>query len=136
MGFCRSQLSCLHFFRCIVFYASIFELVDSKSNIRFLLGFLSSILGVQFFLGLSSICFEVCAFSDIHVFCIEKRVMTSLTNLLLEGSQQFNRKNYNTWKQRMMTIFEYCHLEALVLSIESCPTIVDATQEKFDECNH
>ena len=33
-------------------------------------------------------------------------------------------------------IFEYCFLEVHVLSTETRPTIVDAAQNKFDECNH
>ena len=34
-----------------------------------------------------------------------------------------------------MTIFEYRHLEVLVLGTDTHPTTMDATQEKFDECN-
>ena len=35
---------------------------------------------------------------------------------MLEGNQRFNGNNYNIWKQRMLTIFEYKRLAQLVLA--------------------
>eukprot|EP00253_Pinus_taeda_P009126 PITA_09126 len=61
--------------------------------------------------------------------------MASLTNLMLEGTQCFNGTNYNIWKQRMLTIFEYRRLDQLVLNKELCPGTVGTDQDKFDDRN-
>ena len=59
--------------------------------------------------------------------------MASLTNLMLEGSQRFNGTNYNIWKQRMLTIFEYRRLDQLVLNKELCLDTAGTNQDKFDD---
>jgi len=61
--------------------------------------------------------------------------MVSLTNLMLEGSQRFNGTNYNIWKQRMLTIFEYRRLDQLVLKKELRPGTAGTDQDKFDDRN-
>eukprot|EP00253_Pinus_taeda_P011625 PITA_11625 len=61
--------------------------------------------------------------------------MASLTNLMLEGNQRFNGTNYNISKQRMLTIFEYRHLDQLVLGKELHPGIAGTDQDKFDDRN-
>jgi len=61
--------------------------------------------------------------------------MASLTNLMLEGNQRFNGNNYNIWKQRMLTIFEYRLLDQLVLGTELHPGTPGADQDKFDDRN-
>eukprot|EP00253_Pinus_taeda_P007025 PITA_07025 len=61
--------------------------------------------------------------------------MASLTNLMLEGSQRFNGTNYNIWKQRMLTIFEYRRLDQLVLKKELRPGTAGTDQDKFDGRN-
>ena len=43
--------------------------------------------------------------------------------------------HYNHWKQHMLTIFEYCHLDELVLGTKTCPTSDQAEQDKFDDRN-
>lgn len=61
--------------------------------------------------------------------------MATLSNVMLESSQRFNGKNYNTWKQRMLTIFEYRCLDALVLGTEVRPTVAGKDQDKYDGGN-
>eukprot|EP00253_Pinus_taeda_P002078 PITA_02078 len=61
--------------------------------------------------------------------------MASLTNLMLEGSQRFNGTNYNIWRQRMLTIFEYRRLDQLVLNKELRPGTAGTDQDKFDDRN-
>lgn len=61
--------------------------------------------------------------------------MASLTNIMLESSQKFNSCNYNTWKQRMLTIFEYQCLDAVVLGTSQHPTTAGKDQDKWDERN-
>ena len=61
--------------------------------------------------------------------------MASLTNIMLEGNQKFSGKNYNTWKQRMLTIFEYRCLASIVLGKETRPIVVGRDQGKFDRQN-
>eukprot|EP00253_Pinus_taeda_P004299 PITA_04299 len=61
--------------------------------------------------------------------------MASLTNLMLEGSQRFNGTNYNIWKQRMLTVFEYRRLDQLVLNKELRPGTAGTDQDKFDDRN-
>lgn len=54
---------------------------------------------------------------------------------MLEHNQKFNSRNYNTWKQRMMTIFEYRCLEKIALGTKSHPTLASKDNDKFDEQN-
>lgn len=54
---------------------------------------------------------------------------------MLEHSQKFNGLNYNTWKQRMLSIFEYRCLDQLVLGKESRPTTAGDDQDKHDVKN-
>ena len=61
--------------------------------------------------------------------------MALVTNLMLEGNQRFNGSNYNIWKQRMLTIFEYRRLDQLVLGKELSPGIAGANQDKFNGRN-
>ena len=61
--------------------------------------------------------------------------MASLTNLMLEGNQRFNGNNYNIWKQRMLTIFEYRRLDQCILGKETRPGTAGADQDKFDDRN-
>ena len=58
--------------------------------------------------------------------------MAMLSNIMLEGNQKFSRKNYNTWKQRMLAIFEYRCLADIVLGKDTSPTIACKDQDKFD----
>lgn len=61
--------------------------------------------------------------------------MASLTNILLKGGQKFNGRNYNTWKQRILTIFEYRVIDQLVLGRVSGPSATGFDQTKFNEQN-
>lgn len=61
--------------------------------------------------------------------------MACLMNILLEGSRKFNGRNYNTWKQRMLTIFEYRVIDQLVLGKATHPSLASPIQTKFDEQN-
>ena len=61
--------------------------------------------------------------------------MATLTNLMLEGNQRFNGSNYNIWKQRMLTIFEYRRLDQLILGKELRPGTAGTDQDKFDDRN-
>ena len=54
---------------------------------------------------------------------------------MLEGNLRFNGHNYNHWKQRMLTIFDYRHLDELVLGTKTRPTSDQAEQDKFDDRN-
>ena len=58
--------------------------------------------------------------------------MATLTNIMLEGNQKFSRKNYNTWKQRMLAIFTYRCLSDVVLGTSPHPTVAGKYQDKFD----
>jgi hypothetical protein len=59
--------------------------------------------------------------------------MASLPNIMLEGGQRFTCKNYNTWKQWTMTIFEYRCPTNIVLGKLTRPTVVGKNQDNFDE---
>jgi hypothetical protein len=58
--------------------------------------------------------------------------MATLTNIMLEGNQNFSGKNYNTWKQHVLANFAYWFLYDVVLGISPRPTIVGKYQDKFD----
>lgn len=59
--------------------------------------------------------------------------MASLPNIMLEGSQCFSGKKYNTWKQFMLMIFEYRCLDKIILDIDTWPTLLGKDQDKFDD---
>ena len=61
--------------------------------------------------------------------------MATLSNIMLEGNQKFSRKNYNTWKQRILAIFENGCLADIVLGKDTRPTIAGKDQDKFDGQN-
>ena len=58
--------------------------------------------------------------------------MAMLSNIMLEGNQKFSGKNYNTWKQRMLAIFQYRCLANIVLGKDTRPTIAGKDKDKFD----
>ncbi len=63
---------------------------------------------------------------------IEKRAMASLTNILLEHNSKFNGRNYGTWKQRIIAIFEYRNTDQLVLGVKQRPTSPGPDQDTWD----
>lgn len=54
---------------------------------------------------------------------------------MLENSQKFNVKNYNTCKQCMLTIFEYWCPNHVVLGTTSRHIVSRKDQDKHDEHN-
>jgi hypothetical protein len=48
--------------------------------------------------------------------------MASLPDIMLEGIQRLSSKNYNMWKQHMLTIFEYRSLVDIILGKDTQPT--------------
>ena len=58
--------------------------------------------------------------------------MAMLSNIMLEGNHKFSGKNYNTWKQRMLAIFEYRCLADIVLGKDTRPAVAGKDHDKFD----
>lgn len=58
--------------------------------------------------------------------------MASLTNILLEHNSKFNGRNYGTWKQRIIAIFEYQNTDQLVLGVTKCLTSPGPDQDTWD----
>lgn len=61
--------------------------------------------------------------------------MASLTNIMLEGNLKFNGRNYSTWKQQILAIFEYQNTNQIVLGITQHPTASGTDQNTWD-LNH
>ena len=61
--------------------------------------------------------------------------MASLPNILLEENQKFSGWNYGTWKQRMLTIFEYLNIDQIVLGVTHHLTTMGIDQDTWGQNN-
>jgi hypothetical protein len=61
--------------------------------------------------------------------------MAILVHIILKGNEKFNGQNFNSWKQKMLTIFKYRCLDELVLQKEIRNDIDVDAQEKYDAKN-
>jgi hypothetical protein len=66
---------------------------------------------------------------------LNPRKVASLSHIMLDGNERFNDQNFKSWKQKMLSIFEYRCLERLVMGKKVQSKINVDAQAEYDAKN-